>query len=147
MTNINKTILYSLKENSAEDQLDKSYTAILKSLREILTLFGIDKNIINDKLDGGEVSQTDFDDTLYRLMAAVGNNTGLDLKSMQDKTSDLIYDYKETFINDLWSESSINNSKLSEEDKKKMDYAVENFSKGLESYINDKLYEIAEGID
>ena len=147
MTNINKSILYSLKENSAEDQLDKSYPAIVKALREILELFGIDKNIINDKLDGGEVNQSDFDDRLYGLMAAVGNNTGLDLKAMQDKTSDLIYDYTESFINDLWNDPSINGSEFSGEDKRKMDYAIENYSRGLESYINDKLYEIAEGID
>ena len=46
---------------------DKTYEQILKSIRDIFELFGVDKNIISDKLDSGEVSQTDFDNMLEEL--------------------------------------------------------------------------------
>lgn len=46
---------------------DKEYERTLKVIRDIFELFGVDKNIISDKLDSGEVSQTDFDNALEEL--------------------------------------------------------------------------------
>ena len=45
----------------------KEYEAKIEKIRNIFELFGIDKEIINEKLDNGEVSQTDFDQALYEL--------------------------------------------------------------------------------
>lgn len=46
---------------------DKEYEAKIEQVRNIFELFGIDKEIINEKLDNGEVSQTDFDQALSEL--------------------------------------------------------------------------------
>lgn len=46
---------------------NKTYEQIVKSIKDIFELFGVDKNIISNKLDNGEVSQTDFDNALEEL--------------------------------------------------------------------------------
>lgn len=46
---------------------NKTYEQMMKSIKDIFELFGVDKNIISDKLDSGEVSQIDFDNTLEEL--------------------------------------------------------------------------------
>lgn len=46
---------------------NKTYEQMIKSIKDIFELFGVDKNIISDKLDSGEVSQTDFDNALEEL--------------------------------------------------------------------------------
>lgn len=46
---------------------DKEYEAKIEQVRNIFELFGVDKEIINEKLDNGEVSQTDFDQALCEL--------------------------------------------------------------------------------
>lgn len=46
---------------------DKEYEAKIEQVRNIFELFGVDKEIINEKLDNGEVSQTDFDQALSEL--------------------------------------------------------------------------------
>lgn len=46
---------------------DKEYEAKIEQVRNIFELFGVDKGIISEKLDNGEVSQTDFDQALYEL--------------------------------------------------------------------------------
>lgn len=46
---------------------NKEYEAKIEQVRNIFELFGIDKEIINEKLDNGEVSQTDFDQALSEL--------------------------------------------------------------------------------
>lgn len=46
---------------------NKEYEAKIEQVRNIFELFGVDKEIINEKLDNGEVSQTDFDQALSEL--------------------------------------------------------------------------------
>lgn len=46
---------------------NKTYEQMVKSIEYIFELFGVDKNTISDKLDSGEVSQTDFDNALEEL--------------------------------------------------------------------------------
>ena len=46
---------------------NKTYAQMIKSIKDIFELFGVDKKIISDKLDSGEVSQTDFDNALEEL--------------------------------------------------------------------------------
>ena len=129
----------ALEESYVEDQLDKNYPAIVSKLRDIFELFGIDKNIINDKLDGGEVNQSDFDDRLYGLMAAIGN-----LVDMQEKTDDLIYEYTNSYVEDMWNSDD---SSITDQDLEKADKIVNQFSEGLTQYLKEKLSEIVQGID
>lgn len=46
---------------------NKMYEQTVESIKDIFELFGVDKNIISNKLDSGEVSQTDFDNALEEL--------------------------------------------------------------------------------
>lgn len=57
--------------NSKVGESDFEYGRTIKKIGDIFELFGIDKNIINEKLDNGDVSQTEFD---YALEELKGNN-------------------------------------------------------------------------
>lgn len=53
---------------------NKEYERTLKVIRDIFELFGVDKNIISDKLDSGKVSQTEFDYILEELKKGAKND-------------------------------------------------------------------------
>lgn len=51
--------------------LDKRYDKIMKNLRYILKLSGINENYIDEKLDNNELSQVDLDSALMELIETI----------------------------------------------------------------------------
>ena len=58
-------------KNKSEIILDNNYCLIMRSIEEILELVDLDKNIIKNKLDDNEISQTDLDYELLGLIDAI----------------------------------------------------------------------------
>ena len=55
-------------KNRSEIILDNKYYLIMKHIEEILELAGLDRNIIENKLNNNEISQTDLDYILLGLI-------------------------------------------------------------------------------
>lgn len=51
--------------------LDKRYDKIMKNLRYILKLCGINENYIDERLDNNELSQVDLDSALMELIETI----------------------------------------------------------------------------
>lgn len=51
--------------------LDNKYYLIMTHIEKILELIGLDKNIIEDKLNNNEILQTDLDTILLNLIGDV----------------------------------------------------------------------------
>lgn len=55
-------------KNRSEIILDNKYYLIMLHIEEILELIGLDRNIIENKLNDNEISQTDLDYILLGLI-------------------------------------------------------------------------------
>ena len=60
-----------MKKTENEIFLDNKYVDIVKSLKDILDLLDFDKNIIDEKLDSGEILQVEFDNRLLDLIEVI----------------------------------------------------------------------------
>jgi len=60
-----------MEKTENEIFLDNRYNDIVKSLKDILDLFDFDKNIIDEKLDSGEILQHEFDNELLGLIEVI----------------------------------------------------------------------------
>ena len=57
-----------MEKTRAEIILDNKYYLIMLHIEEILELSGIDRNIIENKLNNGEILQTELD---YKLLTLI----------------------------------------------------------------------------
>lgn len=60
-----------MEKTENEIFLDNKYVDIVKSLKDILDLLDFDKNIIDEKLDSGEILQHEFDNGLLNLIEVI----------------------------------------------------------------------------
>lgn len=133
------TRVEDLKE-STDYLLDRNYSDIMRELRNILKLFGLDERTFDNKLDDGEVTQTDFDSALNMLIDATGRTTEFskdEINKMKETTDDLIYTYTESFLNDMWNEEPDPN--ISDEEMNRTEEVVRRFSEGVTQYLKDEI--------
>lgn len=67
----NDIICFDTQKTRIENDLDVLYGDIMTQLDHILCLFGLDEDLIENKLNCGKVSQTEFDFALIDLIYAI----------------------------------------------------------------------------
>ena len=60
-----------MEKTKEEIILDNRYTEIMECIKNILGLIGVDKRIIDARLDLQELSQTDLDSALLLLISTI----------------------------------------------------------------------------
>lgn len=67
----NDIVCLDTKKTRVELDLDMKYYAIMKELNYILTMFGLEENFLDKKLDNGEVLQHELDSALMELIETI----------------------------------------------------------------------------
>lgn len=67
----NDIICVDTQKTRIENDLDNLYGNIIIKLENILDLLGLDKNIIDYKLNNSEISQTELDNKLLELIEII----------------------------------------------------------------------------
>lgn len=67
----NDIICADTQKTRIENDLDNLYGNIIIKLENILDLLGLDKNIIDYKLNNSEISQTELDNKLLELIEII----------------------------------------------------------------------------
>ena len=67
----NDIICVDTQKTRIENDLDNLYGNIIIKLEDILDLLGLDKNIINYKLNNSEILQTELDNKLLELIKII----------------------------------------------------------------------------
>ena len=67
----NDIICVDTQKTRIENDLDNLYGNIIIKLEDILDLLGLDKNIINYKLNNSEILQTELDNKLLELIEII----------------------------------------------------------------------------
>lgn len=67
----NDIVYLDTKKTRVELDLDMKYYAIMKELNYILTMFGLEENFLDKKLDNGEVLQHELDSELMALIEII----------------------------------------------------------------------------
>ena len=67
----NDIICADTQKTRIENDLDKVYGNIIIKLEDILDLLGLDKNIIDYKLNNSEILQTELDNKLLELIEII----------------------------------------------------------------------------
>ena len=67
----NDIICVDTQKTRIENDLDNLYSNIIFKLEDILDLLGLDKNIIDNKLNNSEILQTELDNKLMELIEII----------------------------------------------------------------------------
>ena len=67
----NDIICADTQKTRIENDLDNLYGNIIIKLEDILDLLGLDKNIIDNKLNNSEILQTELDNKLLELIEII----------------------------------------------------------------------------
>lgn len=67
----NDIICVDTQKTRIENDLDNLYGNIILKLEDILDLLGLDKNIIDNKLNNSEILQTELDNKLMELIEII----------------------------------------------------------------------------
>ena len=67
----NDIVCFDTQKTRIENDLDVLYGDIMKNLSYILWLVGLDKDLIENKLNCGKLSQTEFDNALIDLIYTI----------------------------------------------------------------------------
>lgn len=71
MSKANDIVCVDTNKTRIELDLDIMYSSIMLELENILELCGLDRNLIEEKLDNSEITQTDLDYYLMDLIWCV----------------------------------------------------------------------------